>query len=59
MLQFKTRDEVAKEFNYKNSKSLDTYMRRRNFRYDSKASNMFLWKAGILDPKVIPKHTHR
>lgn len=38
MLKFKTRDEVAKEFNYKTYKSLDIYMRRKNFRYDSKDS---------------------
>ena len=36
MLKFKSREEVAKEFNYKNWKSLDTYMRRKNFVYDSR-----------------------
>lgn len=37
MLKFMTRDEVAAELNYKNYKSLDMYMRRKNFRYDSQA----------------------
>lgn len=35
MLKFKTRDEVSTELGYKNYKSLDMYMRRKNFRYDS------------------------
>ncbi len=34
MLKFQTREEVAKELNYKNWKSLDMYMRRKNFIYD-------------------------
>ncbi len=34
MLKFKTRDEVAEELNYKNYKSLDMYMRRKNFTFD-------------------------
>jgi hypothetical protein len=41
MLKFKTRDEVAKEFNYKNYKSLDMYMRRKNFAYDSQEGQYF------------------
>ncbi|MGI6584669.1 MAG: hypothetical protein ACOX3L_01725 [Lutisporaceae bacterium] len=36
MLKFQTREEVTKELNYKNWKSLDMYMRRKNFVYDSK-----------------------
>lgn len=36
LLKFKSREEVAKEFDYKNWKSLDTYMRRKNFVYDSR-----------------------
>lgn len=36
LLKFKTRDEVAEELGYKNYKSLDQYMRRKNFTFDSK-----------------------
>jgi len=36
MLKFKTRDEVAKGLRYKNYKSLDMYMRRKNFIFDSR-----------------------
>ena len=36
MLKYQSREEVAKEFNYKHWKSLDTYMRRKNFVYDSR-----------------------
>ena len=35
MLRFKNRDEVAEELKYKNRKSLDMYMWRKNFAYDS------------------------
>lgn len=38
LLQFKTRDEAAEELGYKNYKSLDMHMRRRNFRFDAKAN---------------------
>ncbi|OLS02257.1 hypothetical protein [Tissierella creatinophila] len=38
MLKFQTRDEVSDELGYKNYKSLDMYMRRRNFRYDVEAN---------------------
>jgi hypothetical protein len=38
LLKFKTRDEAAEELGYKNYKSLDMYMRRKNFRFDSEAS---------------------
>lgn len=55
MLQFKTRDEVAKEFNYKNSKSLDTYMRRRNFRYDSKSKQYVPVESRNIRSKSDPK----
>jgi hypothetical protein len=34
MLKYQTREEAAKELNYKNWKSLDQYMRRKNFIYD-------------------------
>ena len=37
MMRYKTRDEVAEELSYKNWKSLDMYMRRKNFSYDSRA----------------------
>jgi hypothetical protein len=36
MLKYQTREEAAKELNYKNWKSLDMYMRRKNFVYDRK-----------------------
>ena len=36
MLKYQSREETAKEFNYKHWKSLDTYMRRKNFVYDSR-----------------------
>lgn len=36
LLKFKNRHEVAKEMNYKTYKSLDMYMRRRNFHFDQK-----------------------
>ncbi len=35
LLKFQTRDEAAEEMGYKNYKSLDMYMRRKNFRFDS------------------------
>ena len=35
LLRCKTREEVAKELGYKNHKSMDAYLRRRNFRYDN------------------------
>lgn len=38
MLKFKTRDEVSEEFGYKTYKSMDMFMRRRNFRYDAQAN---------------------
>mgnify|MGYP000852391306 FL=1 len=34
LLKFQTRDEAAEEMGYKNYKSMDMYMRRKNFRYD-------------------------
>jgi hypothetical protein len=37
LLKFMTRDEAAEELGYKNYKSLDMYMRRKNFRYDSQS----------------------
>ena len=45
MLKFKTRDEVAGELKYKNWRSLDMYMRRKNFTYDSR------------EGQYIPAHT--
>ena len=50
MLKFKTRDEVAKEFNYKTYKSLDIYMRRKNFRYDSKEGQYYPMESRIEKP---------
>ena len=41
MLKFKTRDEVAAELNYKSYKSLDMYMRRKNFAFDSQQGQYF------------------
>ena len=38
MLKFKTRDEVSEELGYKTYKSLDMYMRRKNFTFDTKAN---------------------
>lgn len=35
MMKTKTRDEAAEELKYKNWKSLDMYMRRKNFTYDA------------------------
>lgn len=35
MLKFKNRDEVVTELGYNSYQSLDMYMRRRNFRFDS------------------------
>jgi len=45
MLKFKTRDEVAEELKYKNRKSLDMYMRRKNFTFDNR------------EDQYIPAHT--
>ncbi len=36
LLKFKTRDEVAAELGYKNYRSMDQYMRRKNFVFDQK-----------------------
>lgn len=41
MLKFKTRDEVAAELGYKSYKSLDMYMRRKNFAFDSQQGQYF------------------
>ncbi len=41
MLRFKTRDEVAAELKYKSWKSLDMYMRRKNFAFDSQQGQYF------------------
>ena len=38
MLKFQTRDEVSGELGYKTYKSLDMYMRRKNFRFDPEAN---------------------
>ncbi len=38
MLKFQTRDEVSEELGYKTYKSLDMYMRRKNFRYDAETN---------------------
>lgn len=36
LLKFQTRDEAAEELGYKNYRSLDQYMRRKNFVFDQK-----------------------
>ena len=38
LLKFKTRDEAAEDLGYKTYKSLDMYMRRKNFRFDAEAN---------------------
>lgn len=38
LLKFQTRDEAAEELGYKNYKSLDMYMRRKNFRFDAETN---------------------
>lgn len=48
LLKFKTREEVAEELGYKNYKSLDMYMRRKNFRYD-KDSGQYIPKEDRID----------
>ncbi|SPF47256.1 conserved hypothetical protein [Candidatus Desulfosporosinus infrequens] len=45
MLKFKDRDEVAEELKYKNWRSLDMYMRRKNFTFDTR------------EGQYIPAHT--
>ena len=47
MLKYQTREEAAKELNYKTWKSLDMYMRRKNFVYDGKQGNIFQGRIGI------------
>ena len=37
LMRYKTRTEAAEEMNYKHWKSLDMYMRRKNFVYDGKS----------------------
>jgi len=53
MLKFKTRDEVAAELKYKSWKSLDMYMRRKNFAFDSQRGQYFPIQTRVkeLDPK--------
>ena len=48
LLKFKTRDEAAEELGYKNYKSLDMYMRRKNFRYDGD-SGQYVLKEDAID----------
>ena len=50
MLKFKTRDEVAAELKYKSYKSLDMYMRRKNFAFDSQQGQYFPRKNRIEKP---------
>lgn len=47
MMKFQTREEVARELKYKSWKSLDTYMRRKNFLYDA------------IEGQYIPRETDR
>lgn len=37
LLKFMTRDEAAQKLGYKNYRSLDMHMRRKNFKYDSES----------------------
>lgn len=39
LVEGKTRDELAKELGYKNYKTLDIYMRRKNFKWDRDKQN--------------------
>lgn len=48
LLKFKTRDEAAAELGYKNYKSLDMYMRRKNFTFDTEA-NQYVPKTNAAD----------
>ncbi len=50
MLKFKTRDEVAEELSYKSWKSLDMYMRRKNFAFDSQQGQYFPRKNRVQKP---------
>lgn len=50
MLKFKTRDEVAEELKYKSWKSLDMYMRRKNFAFDSQQGQYFPRKNRVEKP---------
>ncbi len=50
MLKFKTRDEVAAELKYKSWKSLDMYMRRKNFAFDSQQGQYFPRKNRVQKP---------
>ena len=50
MLKFKTRDEVAAELKYKSWKSLDMYMRRKNFAFDSQRGQYFPRKNRVEKP---------
>jgi hypothetical protein len=38
LLKFQTRDEAAEELGYSTYKSMDQYMRRKNFRFDAEAN---------------------
>lgn len=51
MLKFKTRDEVAAELNYKNWKSLDMFMRRKNFAYDRQEGQYFPMQTRVTAPE--------
>ena len=50
MLKFKTRDEVAGELKYNSWKSLDMYMRRKNFAFDSQQGQYFPRKNRVEKP---------
>lgn len=49
LTQGKTRDELAEEFGHKNYKTLDMYMRRRNFEWDSHKG---IYKLSIEKPQL-------
>lgn len=48
MMKFQTRNEVEEKLNYKTWKSLDMYMRRKNFIYDSSQKQYIPWGSNRL-----------
>jgi len=56
LLKFKTRDEAAAELGYKNYKSLDMYMRRKNFAYDSQEGQYLPMQTRVEKLKNDPKN---
>ncbi|MEW9702598.1 hypothetical protein [Paenibacillus sp. SI8] len=50
----KSRDQLAVELNYKDSKSVDTYMKRKNFEWDSVRKSYFPVKEKKSSVNVLP-----